>query len=488
MLMSMQTTRLLFLLLLTAFGPEAFSQNFSFAPKVDSTTVNSDPHFVLTGDLDGDGKRDIVVTTNAGAVVTVFRNTSTQGMISLDTRVDFEASPSAEVIKNINIGDIDGDGRPDLVTVSNGGTVLGYTASFSVLLNISTPGSIGFAALVSVPIVISPGQFISIGDIDGDFKPDVVVVRSDSVLVFRNTSTIGAVSFAGQVDLALGGAVVRIADIDGDGKMDIVVLTATDLAVFRNTSTTGNISFAAAVHFASGTQPLSLAVGDIDGDGKPDVAVANSNSSPNSVSVMRNTSAPDTISFAAPVSFTTGPVATANRPTSITIGDMDGDNKPELVVANELSNTVSVIHNTSTVGSINAFSFAAGQTFPVGTEPGSVSIGDMDGDSKPDLVSANGGSSSVSVLRQISPLSVTTISQDNFRLSPNPTSGSFTIENNYNSSLTLHVINLLGERLKTFTMTKTKQLFDISDLAAAIYLVQICDGEQTLQVMKVVKE
>jgi|GEM_PF-3794607 len=76
-----------------------------------------------------------------------------------------------------------------------------------------------------------------------------------------------------------------------------------------------------------------------------------------------------------------------------------------------------------------------------------------------------------------------------FSLSPNPTNGSFTIENNYNGSLTVQIVSILGEKLKEFTMKDAhQQAFNISDLAAGIYEVQIRDDKQTLQVMKVVKE
>ena len=80
------------------------------------------------------------------------------------------------------------------------------------------------------------------------------------------------------------------------------------------------------------------------------------------------------------------------------------------------------------------------------------------------------------------------ISGFDFSLSPNPTNGSFTIENNYSDNLSVNIINLLGERLKSFIMKDSEQTFDISDLNAGIYEVQISDEVQTLKVMKVVKE
>src|ERR1019366_823085 len=133
-------------------------------------------------------------------------------------------------------------------------------------------------------------------------------------------------------------------------------------------------------------------IGDIDGDGKPDLAIANWNS--NSVSVFRNTSTSGTVSFAAKVDFTTG-----GNPESVSIGDIDGDGKPDLVLANNASSTVSVLRNTSTSGTV---SFAAKVDFATGASPHSVSIGDIDGDGKSDLAVANSSSNTVSVFRNTS--------------------------------------------------------------------------------------
>jgi hypothetical protein len=104
--------------------------------------------------------------------------------------------------------------------------------------------------------------------------------------------------------------------------------------------------FQAKVDFTTGTDPYSVAVGDLDGDGKPDLAVANASS--NTVSVYRNVSSSGSIgtgSFAAKVDFITG-----SFPISVAMGDLDGDGKPELAVANYSSSTVSVFRNTSASG------------------------------------------------------------------------------------------------------------------------------------------
>ena len=151
------------------------------------------------------------------------------------------------------------------------------------------------------------------------------------------------------------------------------------------------------VDFVTGTIPSSVAIGDIDGDGKPDMVIANSGS--NTISVFRNISTTGSISassFAAKVDFVTG----AN-PTIVIMGDVDGDGKPDLVVVNRSSDNLSVLRNTSTVGIINASSCPK-VDFATGTGPLSVAIGDVDGDSKPDIVVTNYNSNTISVLRNTS--------------------------------------------------------------------------------------
>jgi 6-phosphogluconolactonase (cycloisomerase 2 family) len=180
--------------------------------------------------------------------------------------------------------------------------------------------------------------------------------------------------------------------VDGDGKPDLVVanLNSNTVSVFRNTSTSGSVAFASKVDLTTGPQPQSVAMGDVDGDGKPDLVVTNSDA--NSVSVFRNISVPGSItasSFASKVDFTTGA-----HPRGSAISDVDGDSKPDLVVTNGTGNTVSVFRNTSTSGSIT---FASKVDFTTGTNPSSVAIGDVDGDGKPDLVVANENSFAVSV-------------------------------------------------------------------------------------------
>ncbi|MCX6121918.1 MAG: FG-GAP-like repeat-containing protein [Ignavibacteriales bacterium] len=411
----------------------------SFASKLDFTT-GSAPIGGVICDVDGDGKPDLVVTNANSNTVSVFRNTSASGVMTASSfapKVDFTTGSHPY---GVAIGDVDGDGKPDLVVINaNSNTV-------SVFRNTSSSGSIttsSFAPKVDFTTGPSPVS-VTICDVDGDGKPDLVVTNasSNTVSIFRNTSSSGvmmASSFALKVDFTTGSYPygVAIDDVDRDGKPDLVVTNASSntVSVFRNTSSSGSItasSFASKVDFTTGTTPVGVAICDADGDGKPDLVVTNANS--NTVSVFRNTSSSGVMtasSFALKVDFTTG-----LYPCGVAIGDVDGDSKPDLVVTNANSNTVSVFRNRSDSGVMTASSFAPKVDFTTGSYPYGVAIGDMDGDGKPDFVVTNANSNTVSVLRN------TILAINTYTLAVTAVNGTVTknpdqVNYNYGSTITL---------------------------------------------------
>ncbi len=363
---------------LTAYSAYPFSTEFvcggainttSFAPKVNFTT-GPYPFCVLTSDIDGDGKTDLAVTDINSFTVSVFRNTSSSGTISFAPKVDFITGTSPY---SLSISDFDGDGKKDLA-------VTNYTNSgfVSVFRNTGSIGTISFAAKVDFTTGIFP-YGVSTGDFDGDGKTDLAVANNNSISVFRNTGNSGTISFAPKVDLAAGSSTISITsgDFDGDGKRDLAVGSFYSLSVFRNTGSSGIISFAPKVDFVAAGTIYSITTGDFDRDGKQDFVVANRDSS--SISVFQNTGSSGIISFAPKVNFTT-----QVTPQSVSTSDLNGDGMPDLVVGygNLNSAIVSVFQNTSNNGII---SFAAKVDFITSKRSQSVTTGDFDGDGRTDL-------------------------------------------------------------------------------------------------------
>jgi len=295
--------------------------------------------------------------------------------------------------------DVNGDGKPDLIVANfNGNNV-------SVLLNTTAPGEATPSFATQKTFGTGGGPlFVTAADVNGDGKPDLIVPNSNdnTVSVLLNTTAPGAVtpSFAAQHTFATASfpEAVTVVDVNGDGKPDLVVANYanTNLSVLLNTTPAGAAtpSFNAQLPFPTGSGPISVIAADVNGDGKPDLIVANFGG--NYVSVLLNTAAPGAAipSFAANQAFATG-----GHPASVTAIDVNGDGKPDVITANnkDFDNTVSVLLNTTAPGAATP-SFAAQQTFAAGTNPYSVTAADVNGDGKLDMIVANFRGNTVSVL------------------------------------------------------------------------------------------
>jgi hypothetical protein len=331
---------------------------------------------------------------------------STVSTTDFSSKKDFATGSNP---KSLAVGDLDGDGKPDLVVINQN------DKSFSVYRNISTAGTIGtgsFASKVDFAMGINGGSSngptaLAIADMDGDGKLDLAITYQSSVAIYRNTTTTGTInasSFVLSVTANAGNSPSAIAagDLDGDGRLDLAITNtsaATLSILINNTNNATGIRFNNTRYtFTTGTNPVSVAIGDINGDGKPDIAVANNGSS--SVSVFRNIYTSQT-SFASGLSRVN--FATDNNPNSVTIGDLDSDGQPDLVVAD--NSGASVFLNTTSTGS-STISFATKTKALTNRDGNNAIIGNLSGNGMIDLtvVGSIGGSTtnSVSIFSNIS--------------------------------------------------------------------------------------
>ncbi len=213
---------------------------------------------VALGDLDGDGDLDLVACQAGG-----FRVHSNAGDGTFDGGVSY--APTSFDSIDVKLSDVDQDGDLDALFANRaaGGSV--------VLWRNAGNGTMALPTTFALETGANPRQLV-LGDIDGDGDPDLISLNSahDDVSVFRND---GTGSYGPRYDLPVGDFPLAgtAGDIDGDGDLDVVValMDGDAVGVFVNV---GSGTFAPVVTFPTGLGPQGIALGDLDGDGDLDLA------------------------------------------------------------------------------------------------------------------------------------------------------------------------------------------------------------------------
>jgi hypothetical protein len=340
---------------------------------------------VAVGDLNGDGKRDLVAAgTNVPGKVSGVSILLNRGRGSFGAPRAYRTGWDASAVA---IGDLNGDGKLDLAT-ANGDDI-------SVLIN---RGDSRFPK--SVQYGSREPYDIAIGDLNGDGKADLVTANAkpsvNSISVYINR---GDGRFQGRIDYRTGRVPVSVAvaDLNGDGKPDVATTNLeSTVSVLLNR---GDGSFPPRVDYRAARQPRSIAIGDMNGDRRLDLVTANTGEygvpRPDSVSVFLNRADGTFLpkrDYRAKGQSTFGPVA---------IGDLTGDGKQDVAVGQDLGDgdkprRVTVLVGRGDGSFTRRIDYPSGPSVDDGWAPRGIAVGQLNGDGKLDLAGAK--FSSVSVL------------------------------------------------------------------------------------------
>jgi hypothetical protein len=229
--------------------------------------MSCQPSAVLIGDVNGDGRPDVVLGSDFCGVQVLHQNAS--GSLVLGEHLAGRFATS-----RLRVADLNGDGRLDLVGV--GGSA---TSGVDVWRQDGT-GKLVFWR--SVPMINFAGKDVEVGDVNGDGRPDLVVAVNG--LVSLDVAVLLQQADGGFATLAFlstgspwGATGLALADLNGDGRTDIVATTGgnspTYLAVYYQAA--GGV-LGPMTKLPTHDAPTAVRSADINGDGRADLVVSHS--------------------------------------------------------------------------------------------------------------------------------------------------------------------------------------------------------------------
>lgn len=353
---------------------------------------------VVAGDFDGDGRTDVAVAAirvDGGAhwsQVQVFLGRAGGGFDGPT------AYPVALDPWGLCLGDLDGDGRPDLVATIPASTppqpnVIGDSGGLSILRQDGNhPGRFLPAVWVRSG---GAAEAAAVLDVTGDGLADVVVAdgvfaNSRLLVLAQAPAQPGALLAPVSVPVGTGHGFrdLAVADVDGDGRPDLVLAGYDCVAVLLQQAGGG---FAAPTFLAAGLHVEGVAAADLDGDGRVDLVAANAGNAPDGT---RGGASVTVFLQHLPGQFTATLIPAPDGARQVVVGDLDGDGRPDLAV---LSLVYQSLSTPTRVTVLRQSATQPGAFVPGGSYDGTLSsnflaLADVDGDGRTDILLNEGPS------------------------------------------------------------------------------------------------
>ncbi|MBI3193828.1 MAG: VCBS repeat-containing protein [Ignavibacteriae bacterium] len=383
---------------------------------IERVLLEKSPNGIASGDLDGDGNREVVLTYRGQLKFSIFKYRTGESGDKTSQIEELQDVTLPFRCVDVLLNDIDCDGRLDIVTIHHWYNPERTENNLSVFRNLGVGKQVDtiiFAApvLVSVPPIV---ERAIVSDIDVDGKPDFVVLSKyeKTISFLRNISVNGSseIQFDTAVRLPFVSQIptFEVSDMDGDRKPELIapVYNENRVEIWKNNSLPGKIDTNSFIKIRSLpvlSKPSAVTAADLNGDGIKELLVG---SEETTSLIVFQSSVAERFQFRE-----AGNVSLAGYPVPpLFVYDANSDGKPDIIcLLFHLSENKQKRYYITLLQSVSVserFAFRIVLETPERIGRSNIAIADIDNDSKIDFLRAERENRNLTIYRQLGPYKI----------------------------------------------------------------------------------